>query len=109
MKNNRMMLFFLIIIIGITAYLDSPYSFLNENYYYSYSEPAAVPSMSTIVPADNSETEDKLVIATKVGGYLVETYREYDVYKDAEGNIIKEVPTSHYDELKYWDYNSKKK
>lgn len=37
----------------------------------------------------------------EVDGYIVETYREYEIYKDQEGNIIKQVPTSNYDYIRY--------
>jgi hypothetical protein len=36
-----------------------------------------------------------------VDGYIVETYREYEVYKDKDGNIFKQVPTSNFDYIKY--------
>lgn len=37
----------------------------------------------------------------EVDGYIVETYREYEVYKDKDGNILKQVPTSNFDYIKY--------
>lgn len=37
----------------------------------------------------------------EVDGYIVETYREYEIYKDKYGNIIKQVPTSNFDYIKY--------
>ncbi|WP_075034907.1 hypothetical protein [Halobacillus dabanensis] len=36
-----------------------------------------------------------------VDGTKVETYREYEVYKDENGNIVKRVPTSNYNYLRY--------
>jgi hypothetical protein len=108
MKTKPISLLFLILIIGFAAYLDSPYSFLNKNYSYSADQPAAAQPMSKMIPTDTPDTEEKLVHKEKVNGYIVETYREYEVYKDAEGNVKKEVPTSQYDELKYWDYKNKK-
>lgn len=44
----------------------------------------------------HEESEDE-----EVDGYIVETYREYEIYKDQEGNIIKQVPTSNYDYIRY--------
>lgn len=109
MKNNRIVLFILLIIICLSAYLDSPYSFLNKNLYYTATEPTTVPALNTVEPADNNDTEEKLFKSKKSGGYIVETYREYEIFKDAQGNVTKEEPTSHYDVLKYWDYKQKKK
>ena len=107
MKKMPAMLFILLILIGITAYLDSPYSILNRNYSLSADQPAVVQPMSKMVSSDESGIEEKLVKKAKVGGYIVETYREYEVYKDKDGNVSKKVPTSQYDELKYWDYKKK--
>ena len=42
----------------------------------------------------------------EVDDFIVETYREYEIYEDEDGNIIKKVPTSNYDHLKYKNYNS---
>jgi hypothetical protein len=35
------------------------------------------------------------------GGYTIETYREYEIYTDETGTIIKQVPTSNFEYLKY--------
>lgn len=37
----------------------------------------------------------------EVDGYVVETYREYEIYYDKKGNQIKKVPTSHFDFIRY--------
>jgi hypothetical protein len=34
-------------------------------------------------------------------GNIVEIYREYEIYRDADGNVIKEVPTSNFEYMKY--------
>jgi hypothetical protein len=109
MKTNPVIILILILILGFTAYLDSPYSFLNKSYSYTAVEPASAQPISEDITGNTPDTEEKLVKKVKENGYIVETYREYDVYKNAQGTITKEVPTSHYDELKYWDYKSKKK
>jgi hypothetical protein len=109
MKTKPMTILILILILGFAAYLDSPYSFLNKNYSYTADEPAVAQPMNQMESANTPDTEEKLVKKEKVGGYIVETYREYEVYKDEEGNVTKKVPTSQYDELKYFDYNNKKK
>jgi hypothetical protein len=109
MKKKPMTLFLLILILGFVAYLDSPYSFININYSYTAEQAASAQPMSKFVSNDTPDTEEKLVKKEKQNGYIVETYREYEVYKDAEGTVTKEVPTSEYDELKYWDYKNKKK
>lgn len=107
MKTKPVILFGILVILGIAAYLDSPYSVLNRNYSYTASEPATAQPISKMVSTDTPETEEKLVKKEKVNGYIVETYREYEVFKDKDGNITKKVPTSQYNELKYWHYKKK--
>jgi hypothetical protein len=50
--------------------------------------------------------ENKLVGQKKEDGYVVEIYREYEIYKDNNGKIIKSVPTSHFDYLRYAEQNT---
>ena len=40
----------------------------------------------------------------EVDGYIVETYREYEIYKDKDVNILNQVPTSNFNYLKYKKY-----
>jgi hypothetical protein len=42
-----------------------------------------------------------LVSQDEVDGEIVETYREYEVYYDQNGEIQKKEPTSHYEYLRY--------
>lgn len=40
----------------------------------------------------------------EVDGYIVETYREYEVHRDRNGTIIKQMPTSNYEYVRYKNY-----
>ncbi|MCM3236694.1 hypothetical protein M3589_03030 [Heyndrickxia oleronia] len=40
-------------------------------------------------------------------GEIVETYQEFEVYKDENGVVTKEVPTNHYNYLTYSTDNGK--
>jgi len=42
-----------------------------------------------------------LVSQDEVDGEIVETYREYEVYYDENGEIEKKEPTSHYEYIRY--------
>ena len=99
---SLLVLFFLL---AFAAYLDSPYSFLNKSYSFTASEPVIAQPMDVAATNDSPEIEEKLDNVQKVDGYFVETYQEYEVYKDKNGKVTKEVPTSHTDTLKYWDYS----
>ncbi len=109
MNTKPSMLIILLLLLSIAAYLDSPYSVLNRNYSFTADQPAAALPMSKAISFDAPETVEKLVKKEKVDGYIVETYQEIEVFRDKDGNVTKKVPTSQYDELKYWDYKNKKK
>jgi hypothetical protein len=97
----------LLLLIGFSAYLDSPYSFLNKNYAYSADQPVMVQPVDVEPSIDVPELEEKLEKTERIDGYIVETYEEYEVYKDKDGNVVKSEPTGNTNTLKYWDYNSK--
>lgn len=40
----------------------------------------------------------------EVDGYIIETYREYEVHRDEDGKIIKQVPTSNFEYIRYRNY-----
>lgn len=46
--------------------------------------------------------EERFVGTEEVDGYTVETYQEFEVYKDKEGNIQKVVPTSNFNYIRYY-------
>lgn len=105
MKGNFSVFFILVLLLAATAYLDSPYSFLNKKYTFAASEPVTAAPINELPSSKVPEIVEKLEERTKEDGYIVETYREYEVYKDGDGNVTKSVPTSKTDTLKYWDYS----
>jgi hypothetical protein len=106
MKKYPMILF-LIITLGVIAYLDSPYSFINRDYSYSTSETVMAQPIEQTKNANTTVIEEVLVSKVKANdGYIIETYREYEVYKNNDGEVTKRVPTSNEDTLKYWDYQN---
>jgi hypothetical protein len=95
---------FLIIIVALIAYLDSPYSFVHSGYSYStISEPAVAQPVDVEPPADVPVLEYMLDDVQKMNGYFVETYQEYEVYYNEEGKVIKREPTSKTESVRYWD------
>jgi hypothetical protein len=107
-RKTFISVFFAVILLGFSAYLDSPYSFLNKNYAYSNEQPAAAVSTAVEPSLEVPDTEERLVKRVKKNGYIFETYEEYDVYKDKDGQILKSEPTGQTDTLKYWDYSKSK-
>ncbi|WP_223590019.1 hypothetical protein [Neobacillus bataviensis] len=105
MKNKTVIsVFFLLVILGFAAYLDSPYSFINNNYAYSDDQPVLAQPVEVEKPENVPELVDKLEKTKKEDGYIIETYEEYEVYKDQNGKVIKSEPTGKTETLKYWDY-----
>ncbi|HWO95357.1 MAG TPA: hypothetical protein VNM45_03250 [Bacillus sp. (in: firmicutes)] len=51
------------------------------------------------------ELEVKLVNREEVDGYTVETYREYEIYRDKEGKVKESIPTSNYEYIRYMNPN----
>jgi hypothetical protein len=94
---------FLLLILGLVAYLESPFSILNKNYAYSADQPVIAQPAEIAPPTDIPVLEEKLEKTEHVDGYTVETYQEFEVYRDKAGNITKKVPTSKTETLKYWD------
>ena len=94
---------FLLLILGLAAYLESPLSILNKNYAYSSDQPVIAQPAEVVPPTDIPVLEDKLEKTEHVDGYTVETYQEFEVYRDKEGKITKKIPTSKTETLKYWD------
>ncbi|NHM31035.1 hypothetical protein [Neobacillus terrae] len=105
-SSARLSLFGLLLILCVYAYLDSPYSFLNKPFLYTKTELAMSVMKNNREPSQVPVFEEKLESRKEIGGYIVETYREYEVYKDKDGNILKSTPTSKTDTLKYKDYDS---
>ncbi|MEH7120978.1 hypothetical protein V7128_26750 [Neobacillus vireti] len=104
-RKTYISVFFVVILLGFSAYLDSPYSFLNKDYAFSNDQPAAAIPAAVEPSTDAPETEERLVKREKQGGYILETYEEYEVYKDKNRHILKSEPTGQTDTLKYWDYS----
>ncbi|RKD26740.1 hypothetical protein BEP19_16190 [Ammoniphilus oxalaticus] len=63
---------------------------------------------ATPVTASPSEPtmrlEWKVVERYKEEEWDVEKYREFEVYVDENNQIVEEIPTAHYNYLKYWRY-----
>ncbi|MCM3122990.1 MULTISPECIES: hypothetical protein [Bacillaceae] len=58
--------------------------------------------LETIIPEFEYLHEEAL--DKEVDGYIVETYREYEIHRDQAGNIIKQIPTSNYEYIRYRSY-----
>jgi hypothetical protein len=97
---------FLCFLVGLIAYLDSPYSFIYKDFSYMTTEQAVAQPVDVEPPIELPVLEQKLESMIRADGYVIETYQEYEVYYDKDGNVIKSVPTSKTETIKYWDKNN---
>lgn len=58
--------------------------------------------LETIIPEFeyvHEKNKDK-----EVDGYIIETHREYEILRDEDGKILKQVPTSNFEYIRYKKY-----
>ncbi|OCA85178.1 hypothetical protein [Pseudobacillus wudalianchiensis] len=67
------------------------------------SEPVLAEStdQNKFIQSKNFKVEEELVQREEVDDYMVETYREYEVYTDSQGNEQERIPTSNYSYIRY--------
>lgn len=93
-------LFFLVLLIGTMAYLDS---FQAKNTETGSFPMAAEEEAETVAKEQPLFTvyEDKKIASEEKDGYWVETYQEFEILKDADGKTVEVKPTENYSYLKY--------
>ena len=102
----------------VIGYLESPYSWFNKKYATVTSIPYEValaeqsetvltneteeePRAKDEIAAQNFSLEMVLKSRSKIENDIVETYQEYEIYKDENGKVVKKTPTSHFEYLRY--------
>ncbi|MCA1030652.1 hypothetical protein LCL95_06290 [Bacillus timonensis] len=107
---------FLLFILGIIAYLDSEHLKHVDTTNFSMSVAAGNEETEAGLFHSSSDEGDimqnivpiyeyKLIDSTVIEGYRVETYREYEIFKNKQGKVIKSIPTSNYDYIRYMVYD----
>lgn len=101
MKNLKIIV--VLAIIGVIAILESPKMAIDQ---FTVDFYESIPVGGTIetdeVQDENMTLEKELISKDIIDGYIVETYQEFEVYRDQKGKIMRSVPTSNYDYLKYF-------
>jgi hypothetical protein len=111
----------IIVTMVVLIYLESPYSLINKDYVEVTSIPnevlqaeaTAVKTEAVMSDTETDEGESKdfltnytleMIFEERMieGDYVIEEYREYEVSRDKNGEIIKSVPTSNYDYIRYY-------
>jgi hypothetical protein len=65
--------------------------FFEEEYTQSADDTLLIPANLKYILEEKNE----------VDGYIIETYREYEIYIDENGSVIKQIPTSNFEYIKY--------
>ncbi|WP_078544148.1 hypothetical protein [Litchfieldia alkalitelluris] len=101
---------FLLFLFGVTSYLENAHVEENDSlsgFLTSYSANGEVEETGANEGADQALEniipvfEDRLVDTQLKDGYIVEEYREYELYIDENGKLLKTVPTSNYNYIRY--------
>ncbi|KAB2330622.1 hypothetical protein [Bacillus mesophilum] len=107
----------IIAVILFIAYYETTYSIEDgaNNELYNYpqipvvndsSENEEVSASASIETADpleglTPELELRYESETIEEGYLVETHRQYEIYRDQNNQVVKSIPTDHIEYIKY--------
>ncbi|WP_099159334.1 hypothetical protein [Virgibacillus ndiopensis] len=99
----------LILTLVLVAFFDAPNNIKGSdqsNTFYNTDEDTEEVNAQT--QENNVPTYSSLVYileeSEEVDGSIIKTFREYEIYVDEEGNVIKKVPTSNYNYLTYKNY-----
>jgi hypothetical protein len=111
-KRNVSVLLFLALILAPAFYLETSSSQdLKSNPLLIGQGSDEAAKMAAAVPAEKHlkknyimELDERLVNTSKEAGYRVETYREYEIYKNQQGEVKEIVPTPHYEYIRYKIY-----
>ncbi|MFD3447370.1 hypothetical protein ACFDTO_22520 [Microbacteriaceae bacterium 4G12] len=96
---------FLILLVALLLVGNSLYTkLINEQMFLSRNKesvPVEKKSLDSTKQPKNFEVESKLESKKEEGGYVIETYREYEIYKDENGKVVETVPTANFNYLRY--------
>lgn len=103
MKKKRTIIIIVTLLLAFTAYIQSPTAGINKNQVLFYSETTDDAEVSSSLEELYGAPilEYKLEDTQEVDGFLIETYREYEIYKDKNGEVVKTVATDHTQFLQY--------
>ncbi|MFZ3590591.1 hypothetical protein ACOI1C_15400 [Bacillus sp. DJP31] len=92
-----------LLILGIVAIIESPLALEHERADFYSSIPAATePEAEAELEAVGIVSlETELVKKEIIDGYILETYQEFEVIRDEEGEIIESAATSNFNYLRY--------
>jgi len=103
---KKISLISIIILLGFIAYIETPTAKINKNqvlFYGSTNEEQEVSSNASEI-FGAPDLEYKLDETKEVDGFIVEVYREYEIYKNRQGEVVKTVATDNTEYIHYAKY-----
>ena len=101
--KKKLSLIIVVLLLAFIAYIQTPTASINKGqvlYYSSIDE-------DQVVSSDPDEVygapilEYKLEDTMEKDGFLIEVYREYEIYKNRNGEVVKTVATENTQFLQY--------
>ncbi|CAI9388442.1 hypothetical protein ACTQ5K_05165 [Niallia sp. Sow4_A1] len=95
-----------IVLLAFIAYIETPTASINKNQvlFYSPTNEDQEVSSNTDEIFGAPELEYKLEETKEEDGFIVEVYREYEIYKNRQGDIVKTVATDNTEFIHYVKY-----
>lgn len=95
-----------IVLLAFIAYIETPTASINKNQvlFYSPTNEDQEVSSNTDEIFGAPELEYKLEETKEEDGFIVEIYREYEIYKNRQGDIVKTVATDNTEFIHYVKY-----
>ncbi|SLL32577.1 Uncharacterised protein [Mycobacteroides abscessus subsp. abscessus] len=103
---KKISLIIVILLLALIAYIETPTSSINENqvlYYGLTNEEQEVSSNADDI-FGAPDLEYRLEETKEEDGFIVEVYREYEIYKNRQGEVVKTVATDNTEYIHYAKY-----
>jgi len=103
MKIKIIILTSVVMLLAFLAYIQTPTASINKNHvlFYSPTDEEKEVSIDSTEIYGAPILEYKLEETKEEAGFLIEIYREYEIYKNRNGEIVKTVATDNTQSLTY--------
>lgn len=101
--KKTLSLVLVVLMLAFVFMLETPTASINKNYVHFYSDMDATNEVNNnLEEIDGAPILEYRLEDTSIdGGFLIEMYREYEIYKNQNDDIVKIVPTDHTEYLHY--------
>lgn len=103
-KIQGLTLLVLVVNLVLAVSILAPGHFDLRNITESLDMEAATSPYTVDAPIPHMQLEWRSVDQFLDGDWRVEKFQEYEIYLSPDGEILREIPTAHYNYLRYWRY-----